>query len=856
MKKIFTLFITTVVALSMYALPQDFKAVKNGQVKQSTEFSAQKDAKHEKVAAAFAANKIERQALPQTEQTKQLAPAAQKLAATKKVAQGEVMTLNFDGFAVLPEYYPETGDWYAAVSCQDDSKPEYGYTVKFDWFAPEGNYCGTFTTENFDHDYSYMYTPYATVFYNEITMTINATKVSEHLEILTLTATIVGDDGITYQVNATHEVIVPEKEVWATLANATLTQNDNGFVLQGKDADVDLNLVVYNPYGGVIGTYTSENYFDLANSTFSYQGTNVAPISLQLSVNVAQTEAGLGYVAELDYLGQDTVQYYLTLEAPMPAPNDTIDITCPNLTVDDSWAASFEQISIEASNSEYSIFGAWRGYMAEEGTYEGDDAIVYVTDKATDLEYESLMAKLVVSTDENGNWAVEGTALCTDNNLYNLHLSWNVPTPTDTVVIAFDKSSKAKYYPHLDNDLLLYNQNDQYYASLDVYGTPIGGEFTNESMDMYYTSIVSFVNGDTTSVEIAAVQNGLLTQEGEVTKMQAEVLTFDAVLYQVELWYTAPTPTATEKLDFKDAIFFNDIATNGTYALQAISSDETIIFGATVYAESKEEVPGTFVNDGLFGKFGEGQYEFDCINTYVAKWNATTEQYDIVYPQKGQLVVTLDENDNLLMTASFVGDDAIQYEITCTSKYDIPHLEYDSDCCPVERTYTATDIVILEDYAADYGQIYFQVTAADASDLIALYFFADASDADIVIPEGTYEINDTFGFGTVLASTGVGWDGSVNPSVYATLDGEYLNTLYFLVSGQVVVTKKEGKLHVEVNALNSYNIPVHVVYDAAGTGLENVVVDGVVGTQKMMIDGQLVIIRNGEAYSATGVRVK
>jgi hypothetical protein len=40
MKKIFTLFITTVVALSMYALPQDFKAVKNGQVKQSTEFSA------------------------------------------------------------------------------------------------------------------------------------------------------------------------------------------------------------------------------------------------------------------------------------------------------------------------------------------------------------------------------------------------------------------------------------------------------------------------------------------------------------------------------------------------------------------------------------------------------------------------------------------------------------------------------------------------------------------------------------------------------------------------------------------------------------------------------------------------
>jgi hypothetical protein len=131
------------------------------------------------------------------------------------------------------------------------------------------------------------------------------------------------------------------------------------------------------------------------------------------------------------------------------------------------------------------------------------------------------------------------------------------------------------------------------------------------------------------------------------------------------------------------------------------------------------------------------------------------------------------------------------------------------------------------------------------------------SDAETIIPEGTHEINSTWFDGTVLASTGMEWDGSVMPSYYARYaDGWVAEPFYFFQTGTVEVTKNaDGKLSFEINALNSCNIPVHIVYDAAASGVENIDVN-VEGLKKQIIDGQLVIIRDGKAYNAIGAQVK
>ena len=77
-----------------------------------------------------------------------------------------------------------------------------------------------------------------------------------------------------------------------------------------------------------------------------------------------------------------------------------------------------------------------------------------------------------------------------------------------------------------------------------------------------------------------------------------------------------------------------------------------------------------------------------------------------------------------------------------------------------------------------------------------------------------------------------------------------------MVGGTVTVAKTEaGNLYLEVNAINSYDKPVHIVYNGDGTGLENVNVN-VEGVKKQIIDGQLVIIRDGKAFNAMGTQVK
>ena len=358
-------------------------------------------------------------------------------------------------------------------------------------------------------------------------------------------------------------------------------------------------------------------------------------------------------------------------------------------------------------------------------------------------------------------------------------------------------------------------------------------------------------------ITVAEIKDGKLYQVGDTTKMEADYVTFEGVLYQVRLWYVAPTPTQTVKLDIKDAEMIVDYEYNQAYNLVGYTEDMQTAFVVTVYASSKEDVPGTFVNDGLFGKFGEGQYDFDASNSYIGKWNADKEMYDLYYMEKGQFTVTLDEEDNVTLTASVVCEDAVQYDVTLTSKYEEPHIEFDSEENPVERIYGADAEVLINDYSADYGLISVQIIDPVVGDITALYFCYMESDPETIIPEGTHEINSTWYDGTVLASTGMDWEGNVMPSYYAGYaDGWVLEPFYFFQTGTVEVTKNaNGKLNFEINALNSCNIPVHIVYDAATSGIENTPAT-LESARKQLRNGQLLIMRDGKTYNALGTPVK
>lgn len=845
MKNFFTLLMATVVSLSMFAITPTELEKKEDPTGHATKLVEKRLQHKQDVAKVLQMNKLERKAMPKADSQTQPLPAA---VAPKAKVQNEVITLNYDAFAGMV-CYEEDGEWWIGLSCDDWSRDEYGHNLNLEWFAPADNPFGTFTTEDFSYDYTHLTTPfsYGSIHFTEITMTLSQEKVNANLERYTLTATLVGEDGNTYQVNAKHETIIPKGEVASVILDATLTPSDWNFTLVGKNDELDLQLVINN--SDVIGTY-GKAMVNWDESHINYKGAAVTPLTFKAIVNLAtHTEDGsLAYVTEIEMMGNDTIDYHFVIAAPLPAPSDTIELTANDLTLDDSWAAMFGSIDFYANTTEFAIRGGWQALYIEEGTY---DAAIFLDD-ANWNTITSLQAQIQVIAEDNGHWAIEGTMLGNDNKVYNLHLSWNVPEQTDTVLVAFENSAKAKYYPHLGDDIQLYNENELYSASINVADVSLGEDFDQSAMNSYF-SYLEIKDG--TPLNIAEVINGKLYQVGDTTKIEADYVTFNGVLYQVRLWYVAPTPTETVTLNIPEAEFILDFDYNGVYNLVGYTDDEQTAVVFTIYATEKGDIPGTFVNDGKFGEFGEGQYEFDASNSYIGKWNAEMEMYDLYYVQKGQVVVELDENDNITLTASVVAEDAIQYEIEMASTYEEPHLEFDAESGPVDRVYGASATLTITDYTFDNFLISVMILDEVVGDVTSLYFMMSEPGTDHLLPAGTYPINDSWFDYTVLASTGIEYDGSVMPSYYAGYsEGWLVEPFYFFVSGEVVVSYDNDDIRLEINALNSCNIPVHILYDAkGGTGVENVA--GEAAAAKRIANGQLLIQRDGKTYNALGVQL-
>ena len=842
MKKLFTLFMATVVAMSVMALPQNANLAGK---KSAPASKSQLEAKTPAQAKTLEVAKFQRaqRQVIEAEVAKKALPTM-KGVAPKKVAaqQADTVVLNFNGWAVAPEWYAETGDWFFSLNDGD-------YLVKFDYYGTADTYCGTYTTEDIDMDYSYMYTPTDMLSYEEVTLTISEEKISDCYTKTVVYAEVLATDGVVYVINMVANNFTPKSTIDLTLEGATLTTSDVNHVINGKNDVLDLNVVVnwYWP-----GNFTFD-YFDLENTKIVYNGVEQTLLDGTIeTAAVVLAKDSYAWVSNLSYINQDTVLVNVAITAPMPKATETVEITVNNLDIDASWAAWFGWVYLTGANAEYDVYAGYAGLDAEAGTYVGDNTMLYVTDQNTYVEYEALYAEITLKeseVSENG-WVVEIEAYCTDFKNYKITMQYVVPEPTEFKTVAFETTSNADFYPDLQNDLMLYNSNDEYDVALDVFGIEFGDSFTLENMDSYYTYL--YDNGS--EIQIAKVE-GVLTQNGDTTKMVAKVVGFNAVQYDVTLWYCAPVPTQTVELVIPEAEFVNQLEDNGAYQLYGYSADGKYV---ATFAMVTDQVEGTFVNDGKFGGFGAegGAFDFLPSYTYILEYtDLDTEDY-VIYPvSKGSLTVTMDEDGTITGKASVICANAVQYEVTLTSKYEKAHLEYDAQE-PLEYVYTTEDNLVLE-ADEEYGLAYLELDAADGTNVTAIYFIVEEFDNDIVVPAGTYEVSNSEDYGTVMASIGVTAYG-VYPSFFATLDeeGYLMEPIWFMVGGTVTVTKTEaGNLRLEVNALNSYDQPMHIVYDGDGTGLVNVDVEAQ-GLRKQIIDGQLVIIRDGKAYNAMGAQVK
>ena len=431
-------------------------------------------------------------------------------------------------------------------------------------------------------------------------------------------------------------------------------------------------------------------------------------------------------------------------------PVDTIDVVCHDLTLNTDFISLFGMVYIFANNEEYNLTGAIFADSIPPGIYT--DCVMDLKHIATQKKIPADSVTITLGVDENRNCIITGTMLGEDNICYNLHLSWTPPTATDTVHIAFDNSSSVAYYPDLDHDFMLTNKDENYDIALDIIGVPMGDSFTERNLNIAYCMIANRQTQDTISV---AAAEGQVWQSGDTTYLSANVLGFDAVVYAIDLWYAVPEVTETQEISIYNATFYNELEKDGYFALVGTNEDKSIEFAISLLGNTEEDVPGTYVNDGLFGGFTGENYDFihfigGSYSTYIAKWNAERKDYDILSIEKGHATVTMDEEQDVTLVGEFVAENGVEYRITMTSKVDKPRIQDDAMSGAVESLFVDERQLTIEQ--EDEDKIRLEIMTD--SELMALWFYVEYVDDEIVIPEGEYTIDDSDDFWSVIKGDG------------------------------------------------------------------------------------------------------
>ncbi len=734
---------------------------------------------------------------------------------------------------------------------------------------------GHYTEKNLDEWFSWCMFPEAngkTHYYKTCDLTIKEEKVSENKikyivdALILATLGIGGEEYGYFKVHAEHEIVVAKSKLDVALYNCSIDLEEDRFRIAGKDSEIAVDFTFFTETG--VEGYYSEKLMDEENSTIVHNGNTKGIMELEGVIYGAENiYGGLTYVFMCEAFTNDTCFYNIAMEAPVVA-KDTIEITSTSAIVNDTYGMTDQTILVDASTAEYEINAAYNATkITTPAEYPTGSSYVYLTDLKTGQQIESIICNLKITGNKSQGYQVEIRMLGTDYKYYIMHLSYGIPTAKETKVLDFKDISKTMYYIDVLGlkELQIANFDGEYSASFDILyiDQVMGGEFDMSNMFEEQTFLIHHIEKDGNVFDSPvkpAEFGGKIWQKNDTTYLTASILGFDSIQYEISMYHTIPTPTEKVTYTFdglgNDVVdLTNAVTSSGIFILDAMSADGQLMAKVNVERITTKSMEGTFYNDGKFD-----HTDFYPTDTWVKVWNATTKSYDEYSVQKGTMTVKV-ENNIVTAVASFICDNSVQYDLTFKTEYSRERIPWDEEEYELDYTFEPNAYVNVTDWRPE-GYRIIELFMVDTDESIAadFYFILDPTvpaDPDIILPTGVYPINASWVSGTTLACSGILPDGPA-PSYVCFVDAEgYLDPegLYCLVDGTVTVEKVDGKLKVEVDALNSYDVPVKLHYNAAGTAVENVTTDKT-DVVKRLINGQLFIQRGEKTFNAQGMQVK
>ena len=285
--------------------------------------------------------------------------------------------------------------------------------------------------------------------------------------------------------------------------------------------------------------------------------------------------------------------------------------------------------------------------------------------------------------------------------------------------------------------------------------------------------------------------------------------------------------------------------------------DENTVIPVGTYEINGTQQTGTVLASTGLTSTNSVTYSF--YSTVNAQGQLTTPIYFLV----GGTVEVSVEGDKLKMEVNAVNSYDVPVHVVCEYQLEVAEegLPYDEKEGAVNAVYTTEDDVYYTlDFIPEWGELYVDLMAADGTNMTTLTFMVEAADAEINVPAGVYPIADTYEVGTVMSGM---YDAEWGPmgSFYAEggIDNEgyfAVQKIWYMVNGTVTVENNVGLIKITVDATNSYDVPVKVVYNASPTtAVENTKIENS-NASKVVKDNQIFILKDGVKYNILGSVIK
>lgn len=518
-----------------------------------------------------------------------------------------------------------------------------------------------------------------------------------------------------------------------------------------------------------------------------------------------------------------------------PTIADTIDITIGNLEVTDF--TSFMQLFwLEGYTMDYEVSLTIMAKSVAAGTYTSSAVSATIVNTPLKDTVDVLSATVDVFVSEKNKVTASAKVVSKDNKLYRISMAYVIPDPIDTLAISF-KQSATRYYMSNYNGYGFEAEDDKYIVAAYAKTSELNGTFEGDDFDID-NSGVGIINGKDTTIIHAMAGKVTFTPKNDTLNILAEIIGMDSILYQVSMFYAIPQPKDTMDLIIKDADMVN-LTSMGIYQLQGYTEDYKMLY----IAISSYTIEGDFTVDNFFA---QGEY---TIFQYMTDDNQVVSATFLA----GNISVSLSDDNIVTMKGQLLASDTILYNVNMSGKFKKEGLSYDAESGPVNKAYTNSEIELDTNTK---GKIYASLKATNGSDMALIGFNVEATDPDITIPAGVYTIDKSGDKGTVTACPGI-IGGKVTASFYGKCNasGALQTPMYFMVSGTVTVENRDGNLYLEVDALNSFDIPIHITYTVTETALENSTVESS-STRKVIENGQLLILRGNDRFNVLGTKIQ